>query len=278
MEGIFQDGYGSTTQIVVAIVDVLLVAYVNYRLLKLVRGKRAWRIVVGLFVFAIALFLSDQLELTTLHWMLEKATVVAPVAVVILFLPELRQAVEGFGRLGGWTERFVSHPMPTTSDAISQINAAVAEMSANRVGALIVVERGTSLQDIADNGVAVNAKVTVPLLGALFYHGNPLHDGAVIIRGDRIVAAACHLPMSDSKTLNPHHHMRHRAGIGVSEQSDAVVLVVSEERGEVSVVIDGELKIVKGDDELRKILEREIVSTRSDKRSRRRRRKEVISK
>lgn len=196
--------------------------------------------------------------------MLQSAAVVAPVAVVILFLPELRQAVEGFGRLGGWTEKFVPHAGPPTIDTVSQICLAVSEMSNARIGALIVIERGNSLQEIADNGVTVNAKVTAPLLGALFYHGNPLHDGAVIVRGDRIVAAACHLPMSESTGLDPHHHMRHRAGIGMSERSDAIVVIVSEERGEVSVVIDGALTIIKKEDELKWILDRELESVRKD--------------
>jgi diadenylate cyclase len=257
----------------VAVIDVLLVAYVNYRLLKLVRGKRAWRIVVGLLVFVAALALSDLLGLSTLHWLLEKATVVVPIAVVVLLLPELRQAFEGVGKLGGLTERLITPPSPISTDTVSQICAAVSEMAENRTGALIVVERGTLLQDIADNGVTVNAKVTAPLLGAIFYHGNPLHDGAVLVRGDRIIAAACRLPMSDSTSIGPHYHMRHRAGVGMSEHSDAIVLIVSEERGEVSVAVDGILKVVSNDDELRRLLTRELVVSRPDHRHRRRRRR-----
>ncbi len=265
---------------IIYVIDILLVAYLNYRLFKLIRGTRAWRIVTGIFVFVAALWLSDYLGLNTLHWVLDKATMLAPVALVILFLPELRQAVEGFGKLGVWTERLIATENVTQKTSLDEIVRAVDDMADSRIGALIVVERGTHLGDIADNGVMMHAKVTAPLLGSVFFHGNPLHDGAVLVRGDEVVAAACRLPLSESRGIAEHYHMRHRAGIGMSEQSDAVVLIVSEERGEVSVAMDGKLEVMDSSEELSELLARECgeeAPTKRRKRSKRKRAKAMAA-
>lgn len=258
------------TQGLIYVVDILLVAYVFYRLLKLVRGRRAWRIAIGIGFFVVALVLSERFQLNTLHWVLDKATLLAPVALVILFLPELRQAMEGFGKLGGWTDRLITAQQKTDIDSVQQLCAAVAEMAEHRIGALIVIERTMRLQEVADSGIPVHARVTAPLIGAIFYHGNPLHDGAIVVRGDEVVAAACRLPMSESTAIPGHLHMRHRAGIGMSEHSDAIVVIVSEERGEIGIAQEGAL-IGMGDElELRRFLERELRDVSEVKRRRRR--------
>ena len=262
------------TQGLINFVDILLVAYVIYRLLKLVRGKRAWRIVVGVILFVVSLLASEVLQLNTLHWILDKVTLLAPVALVILFLPELRQAVEGFGKLGGWTERLISVQRQTVSGAIQQICAAVGDMAEHRIGALIAIERTTSLHDVTENGIPVHAHVTAPLLGAIFYHGNPLHDGAVVVRGNEVVAAACRLPMSDSRSIPAHYHMRHRAGLGMSEHSDAIVIIVSEERGEIAVAYEGSLRIMKDELDLKRFLEREFRDPNEIRKKRRMRHRE----
>jgi diadenylate cyclase len=267
---IFAQLFDLRTQGLIYVVDILLVAYVIYRLLKLVRGRRAWRIAIGIGFFVAALVLSERFQLNTLHWILDKATLLAPVALVILFLPELRQAVEGFGKLGGWTDRLITAQQKTTIDTVQQISAAVAEMAEHRIGALIVIERTTRLQEVADNGIPVHAKVTAPLIGAIFYHGNPLHDGAIVIRGDEVVAAACRLPMSESTTIPGHFHMRHRAGIGISEHSDAIVVIVSEERGEIAVAHEALLLPLSDELELRRYLERELRDASEVRRRRRR--------
>jgi diadenylate cyclase len=267
---IFAQLFDLRTQGLIYVVDILLVAYVIYRLLKLVRGRRAWRIATGIGFFVAALVLSERFQLNTLHWILDKATLLAPVALVILFLPELRQAVEGFGKLGGWTDRLITVQQKTTVDTVQQICAAVAEMAEHRIGALIVIERTTRLQEVADNGIPVHAKVTAPLIGAIFYHGNPLHDGAIVIRGDEVVAAACRLPMSESTTIPGHLHMRHRAGIGISEHSDAIVVIVSEERGEIAVAHEAALLPLSDELELRRYLERELRDAAEVRRRRRR--------
>lgn len=228
-----------------SVLDILLVTFLIYRLLKMVRGTRAWKVLIGIIVFVAALVISEKLGLQTLHWILEKATVLAPVAVVILLLPELRQALEGFAKLGLWPERFISGGQSVEEQVIDELVQATEQMSKEKIGALIVIERGESLDHIARNGVPVNAQVTAPLVGAIFYHGNPLHDGAALIRKDKLISAACRLPLSENPSLDSHLHMRHRAGVGMTEQSDCISLIVSEERGQISVSVGGNLKRMK---------------------------------
>ncbi len=240
----------------VHVIDILLVTYLVFRLLSLIRSTRAWRILGGIVIFVFALILSDFLQLRTLHWLLDKATLLAPVALVILLLPELRQTLEGFARLGLWPSRLNPNEGKMAARTIEEIVASVTEMSAARTGCIIVIERGTHLDDIVGNGVAMNADVSSALLGSVFYKGNPLHDGAVVMRGDRMLAAACRLPLSESTKLSSAFHMRHRAGLGISEQSDCVAIVVSEERGTISFSHDGELERVLDSNDLRTKLNR----------------------
>jgi diadenylate cyclase len=178
--------------------------------------------------------------------------------------------MEGFGKLGGWTDRLITAQERTNIDSVQQICAAVAEMAEHRIGALIVIERTTRLQEVADSGIPVHARVTAPLIGAIFYHGNPLHDGAIVVRGDEVVAAACRLPMSESTSIPGHMHMRHRAGIGMSEHSDAIVVIVSEERGEIGIAQEGNLVGMGDELELRRFLERELRDASEVRRRRRR--------
>lgn len=250
--------WATPLQVLINVVDILVVAYVNYRILKLVRGTRAWRVVGGLLIFVGALFLSDFLQLNTLHWLLDKATVLAPVAVVLLLLPEMRQALEGVAKIGLWPERLPGGSTALAADTVEEVVAACTEMSAQAIGALIVLERTTNLDDVAANGVQINAQVSAPLLGAIFYHGNPLHDGAVVIRKDKVLAAAARLPLSESDALESHFHMRHRAAAGISEQADCVVVVVSEERGTISVAMEGVIHPIVSNKELRELLNREL--------------------
>ena len=256
----------------VNVIDILLVAYLVYRLLKLIRGGRAWRVVLGVAMFVVALIVSERLGLKTLHWILDKATLLAPVALVILLLPELRQAVEGFAKIGFLPDRLIAGDAKMGANTLEEVVAAVSEMAEERIGALIVLERSTRLDDVAQNGVPINAVVTAPLLGAIFYHGNPLHDGAVIVRQNQVLAAACRLPLSESMAIDSHYHMRHRAGVGISEQCDAVVVMVSEERGGISVAMDGELTELSSIQDLRKILNEQMRGVAPDRRPRRTRR------
>ena len=241
------------------VIDILLVTFLVYHLLRLIRGTRAWRVVLGVGVYILTLVLSDYLELRTLHWVLETGKLLGPVALAILFLPELRQAIEGFARLGLWPERFIGQDqMSLHGDALEEIVAAVAELAEQRTGALIVIERLTTLDMVAENGVPVKAQVTAPLLGAIFNEGSPMHDGAAVIRSGQILSAACRLPLSENPSIDSHFHMRHRAGVGISEQSDCVAIIVSEERGLVSCAIDGRLTTVPGGKQLRELLNQEL--------------------
>lgn len=235
-------------------VDIFLVTYLFYRLALLIRGSRAWRILGGVVTFVVVLFISDRLQLVALNWLLDKATLLAPVALVILLLPELRQALEGFGKLGFWPQTLSGSEGRVEAQTIEELVAAVVEMSAAHTGALIVIERAAKLEEVVHNGVQVDAKVTAPLLGSIFYEGNPLHDGAVVIRGDKILAAACRLPLSESQKLDNMLHMRHRAGVGVTEAHDCITVIVSEERGTIRVAVDGQLKKMATHSDLRDFL------------------------
>lgn len=266
----FQDLLAPGQQGQVIVIDILLVTFLVYRLLKLIRGIRAWRVVLGIVVFIVALGVTDLLDLKTVHWLLIQATALGPVALAIVFLPELRQAVEGFARLGNWTERLVAYDDVLGGNALEEIVAAVAEMAEQRTGALIVIERSTKLDDVAANGVMVKAQVTAPLLAAIFNEGSPLHDGAVIVRQGQLLAAACRLPLSESSNIDSHYHMRHRAGVGISEQSDSLVVLVSEERGKVSAALNGKLINVSTGKELRELLNHELRAGLGKKRGRRR--------
>lgn len=209
----------------------------------------------GIGVFALALFLSEKLGLQTLYWMLQQATILAPVVLVLLFLPELRQAIEGFAKVGEFSGRLIGQDAFLKRQVVSEVARAASEMAQVRTGALIILERSNRLDDIVRTGVPVRALVTSKLIEAIFYEGNPLHDGAIVIRDDTILAAACQLPLTESRFVSDKYHMRHRAGIGMSEQSDSVVLAVSEERGEISLMIEGRLEIMPDQNKLTDRLE-----------------------
>lgn len=253
------------------IVDILLVSYLIYRLLVLVRNTRAWRILLGIVVFVLALFLSDILQLRTMHWLLDRATALAPVALVILLLPELRQAIEGFARLGLWTSRLGGASSSGDAQVLEDLIAGVSELAQTRTGALIVIERTETLSDIVASGVPLSARLSPALLQSIFYKGNPLHDGAAVVRNNLVAAAACQLPLTATDSVNHKIHMRHRAGIGMSEQSDAVALIVSEERGTISIAVGGRITACEGPNDLRELLKHELRMNEPPKRTKRNR-------
>ena len=234
--------------------------YLFYRLLGLVwrklRGTRSWRVILGVLSYVAVMFVSERTGMKTLWWLLDKGLILLPVALVILFLPEIRTALESFGKL--WSTSFTTPGSHAESRTIEEIVAAVTELSAAHVGALIVIERMASLDEVIANGVSLNAEVSAPLLNSVFYEGNPLHDGAAVIRHDMIAAAACRLPLSESARLDKTLHMRHRAGVGITELSDCICVIVSEERGSISVAIEGRLRRLANHMELREILNREL--------------------
>jgi diadenylate cyclase len=235
-------------------VDTLLVAFLIYRLLLLAKGTRAYQVLIGLLVFVLALYLSDALGLETIHWLLDRMTTLGPVALVILFFPELRRVLETIGRVEFWRSSLgVGTDAAPIQQAINEVVSAVQQMARDRIGALIVWERNDRVAE--GNGVALQAEATSPLLRTIFYPGSPLHDGAVILRGAEIVEAAVYFPeISQNPDIPSTMHTRHRAGIGVTETSDCVAIIVSEETGQITVAVDGAWTQNVDADHLRRLL------------------------
>ncbi len=223
------------------IADVVLVALAVYWVIMLSKRRPAWQILWGLAVFFVLIWLTDLLQLHTLNFLLKSFLYLLPLAVVILFQPELRQMLENMGSVAGWGRGLATMPTGEVTSLINVIAKSAAKMSERKIGALIVVERESPLDDLVANGTKLNAAVSEELMGAIFYPGNPLHDGAVIIRGSRMLAAGCTLPLSESAHVGTMIHTRHKAALGVAEESDAAVVVVSEETGTISLALEGKL-------------------------------------
>ncbi len=239
--------------------DILIVAYLIYRLMMLAKGTRAWQIITGLVVFVGMLLFSTWARLSALSWLLQQILPLGPVAIVILFYPELRHALEEVGRLGFWGRGFTGLDRENLSSMVGEIVLAAESLSDKKIGALLVLEREANLGYIIDNGTLINAEVNHDLLCTLFYPGSPLHDGAVVIRRDRVVAAGGTLPLSEVREVQGMQvHTRHKAALGISEQSDALVVVVSEETGIISLAFEGKMaRGLRDDGRLRDLLIRE---------------------
>ena len=240
--------------------DILIVAFVIYELLRLVRRTNVIRVARGIIVLLLVLWLSGVLRLTTINFLLSRALELGVIALVILFQPELRRLLEKVGS-GRGVSRFFGSEFQSlhTEGAITQTVLACSDMSRTRTGALIIFVRDNQLSDPISTGTLIDAAVTAELLKNLFFKNSPLHDGAVIIRDGRIAAAGCMLPMSSNMHLSKDLGMRHRAGIGMSEQSDAVVVIVSEETGAISVAVDGMLKRHLSTETMETLLRKELV-------------------
>lgn len=223
------------------VIDVAIVAFVIYKVLGFIRETRALQLVKGLLVLVLVTVLSDKFNLYTLNWILSNTLTLGVIALVIVFQPELRRALEYVGRSKFITPQFAQMDKERVKTITAAIIKAVDYFSSNKVGALIIMERETVLEDIAETGTKINAEISTELLGNIFYEGAPLHDGATIVRGDRIYAAGCVLPLTQSKTLSKELGTRHRAGIGITENSDAISIIVSEETGIISIAVDGKL-------------------------------------
>lgn len=221
------------------IVDIVIMSYVFYRLVLIIRGTRAEQLVKGLIVLLIAMVISDQAGLDTLHWTLRQTMTVGLIAIPIVFQPELRRALEHLGR--GKIFRTPYWGTHEFEKMLDELTKAVPVLVKKRIGALIVMERSTGLKEWIDTGIAVEGVVTAELLVNIFFPRSPLHDGAVIIQGNQIVAAGCYLPLTEDPNLGKELGTRHRAGIGITEHSDALAIIISEETGTISVAHDGVL-------------------------------------
>ena len=224
------------------IVDILVVSIIFYSLLRLIRSTSAARVARAILLLLAITLLTDVLNLYTLNWLLNKILEVGAIALIIVFQPELRRALERVGAQLHFHLLSSESGATTEQSAISATVQACEIMSRERVGVLLIFERETPLDEYFKTGTIVDAQLSEQLLRNLFFKNSPLHDGAVIVRGGRVAAAGCVMPLSDNPHLPSDLGTRHRAGIGMSENSDAVVLIVSEETGVISVAVDGVLK------------------------------------
>ena len=221
--------------------DVAIVAFAIYHILSFIRETRAEQLGKGIMVVLVAKILAEACHLYTINWILGYIIDMGAIALVIIFQPELRRALEYLGRNKFLPQKQGKVDKNGVHSLISTLVETADEFSKNRVGALMILERQTSLTDIAETGTYLNAEISKELLGNVFYEGAPLHDGAVIIRGGRLLSAGCVLPLTQNQNLSKDLGTRHRAGIGVSEVSDAISLIVSEESGIISIAVDGRL-------------------------------------
>lgn len=244
------------------IIDIAVIALLVYKIIGFLRETRAGQLVKGILVLLVIYWFAGWFNLVSLHWLMDTVFEFALIAVAIIFQPELRRALEKMGRsnfaaiVKGQTPQEEKENAENCIDAVCK---AVASMQKQKVGALVVFERNTLLGDIVNTGTVVDAETSVQMIGNVFFPNSPLHDGAMIIRDGRILAAGCILPLTQNENLSSQLGTRHRAAIGMSENSDAVVLVVSEETGTISVAINGKILRDYTVETLRKKLTDELV-------------------
>ncbi len=228
------------------IVEILILAFLVYSLLVWVKDTRAWNQLKGILIIAACIALVYLLNMTTLMYLINRVADIAILGAVVIFQPELRRALERIGESRALSSVFSFGDNETTSErfsdkTVNEIVKAAQEMSKEKTGALIVIEQNTRLDEYVRTGIMLDSVVSSQLLVNIFEHNTPLHDGAVILKGNRITAATCYLPLSDNTELNKALGTRHRAAVGISEETDSMTVVVSEETGAISVAYKGEL-------------------------------------
>jgi diadenylate cyclase len=222
---------------VISVIDILFVAVIIYEFLALIRGTRAALILVGVSIVTLAFYFSRIGQLVTLNWLISRVLPYAVFALIVIFAPEIRQALARLGRRMTFARNSADQ-----ADIYDDIVMAANLFSQNQTGALMVIEREIGLRTYVESGVAIDAQLSYDLLATIFRPSAPLHDGAVIIRGDRISAAACFLPLSMNPVLSTQLGTRHRAGIGITEETDAIAIIVSEETGSISLAVGGAIE------------------------------------
>jgi len=233
-------------------IDIVIVSYLFYRIMLMIRQTRAIQLLKGLLILMAVALVSNLLQLQTLTWLLSQFQTMLIVALPIIFQPELRKALERLGQGSFIGHQYVDEA--TFGKMVGEIVQAMQNLAKSQTGVLLVLERETGLSDYADTGVVIDADVSSELLENLFYPKAALHDGATIIRGDKVYAAGCFLPLSENPNISKSLGTRHRAALGLSEQSDAFIIVVSEETGVISVVEEGRMTRYLNDDTLRDML------------------------
>lgn len=237
----------------ISIIDILVVAYIFYKIFMLIQETRALQLFKGLAVILILLPVSSFLHLTMLNWLLSNTLPIGLIALVIIFQPEVRRALEHLGR-STFTDRHLLENNEKMEEIITEIVDSIDSLSKSKTGAIIILEQKTGMGEIIETGTTLDAVISAPLLENIFVVNTPLHDGAVIIRDDRIAAAGCFLPLSDDSEINKKLGTRHRAAIGVSETTDAITIVVSEETGTISLAVNGRLTRNYSRERLKEIL------------------------
>ncbi len=263
-------GWRSAWDVFRDLLDILLVAYIIYALIMLARQTRAAQLMRGIVVLLVAWFLAGLIDLKTIKFLLDNVLQFGLIAVVVVFQPEIRRALEQMGRsklssLAIFAGKLTDDDITRWNDAIVTICDSAERMSKDRTGALIVIERKTSLGEIVRTGTLIDAGVTGEILETIFYEGTPLHDGAVIVKDGRIEAAGCILPVSQNTEISKDMGTRHRAALGMSENSDALVIVVSEETGIISVARDGLIVRRLDKTTLYRLLQNEIIPPQEEK-------------
>ena len=228
------------------VIEIIIIAFVLYHIMVWVKNTRAWMLFKGIIVILIFLLIAALFQMNTILWLSGKVVNIAAIALVIIFQPELRNALERLGRKNFLTAFFSfdfqkASTVRFSEKTITEIVKACYEMGKVKTGALIVIERDVMLNEYIRTGIPLDSLVSSQLLINIFEKNTPLHDGAVIVRGDRVVSATCYLPLTDSLSLSKDLGTRHRAAVGISEVSDSLTIVVSEETGKVSIALDGEL-------------------------------------
>ncbi len=241
-----------------SIVDIALVWYVIYKLLNVIRGTKAVQLLKGIIVILLVRVVSEWLGLITLSWMMQQAINWGFLAVIIIFQPEVRRALEQLGR-GRFFSRSSTQDDDNQEKAIEAIVKATDYMAKRRIGALISIERETGMSDYIETGIQLNSNISSELLINIFIPNTPLHDGAVILQKNTVAAAACYLPLSESPFISKELGTRHRAALGISEVTDSLTVIVSEETGSISLTKNGELHRELKLEELKDLLTREMV-------------------
>jgi diadenylate cyclase len=251
---------------IVDLIDILIVAFVIYKLVQIVRQTRAKQLIYGVLIIIAAWAISAWLDMITLKTILNAVIGQGVIAIAVIFQPEIRSALELVSRtnLGILGRKPKSGDTAAVESCIDAVSRACQNFQNSKTGALIVFERSTRLGDIIKTGTVVDADATVELIGNIFFHNAPLHDGATIIRNGRVYAAGCILPLTQNHNIDSELGTRHRASIGMSENSDAIVVVVSEETGNISVAMNGVLRRGYNMVTLRELLERELIIDDSD--------------
>ena len=267
-------------KLITLIFDIVIVIFLAYQLLKIVKDSRAWQLVKGIAFLVIATSVSGLLNLNILNYILSRVMEWGVILIIIIFQPEIRRALEQLGGTNKFTRFFGLDKdiITRTKEDIYKVVIAVYEMAKNKTGALIVIERDIQIKDIISTGIPMNSEVSPQLLVNIFVPNTPLHDGAVVISNNRIAAAACMLPLASDKDIAKELGTRHRAGIGVSKESDSIAIIVSEETGKVSVAKDGTLIADVREDVLKKILINNIVTKRLNEAKEKKERKSLKEK